>query len=143
MIRMVLCRKATKLTTVALALLLFTPFSRAFAKVRPGDFITPQNAQLVDELVPPGVYYKVQHGMTMQIVPAERVDWPPPYKDATEKYSPQVRLTPDHRSLVGYVAGQPFPLMDPNDPDVATKIMWNYFFRPISTDDFDLRFFDA
>jgi uncharacterized protein DUF1329 len=34
-------------------------------------------------------------------------------------------------------------LLDPNDPDVATKIMWNYFFRPISTDDFDLRYDDA
>ncbi len=79
----------------------------------------------------------------MKIVPTERIDWPPPYKEATEKYSSQVRLSPDHRSLVGYVAGQPFPLLDPNDPDVATKIMWNYFFRPVSTDDYDLRFFDC
>ena len=39
----------------------------------------------------PGVYYKVIHGMEMKIVPTERVDWPPPYKDATEKYSAQVR----------------------------------------------------
>ena len=79
----------------------------------------------------------------MDIVPTERVDWPPPYKDATEKYSSQVRLTDDHRSLVGYVAGQPFPLIDTNDPQVGTKIMWNNVFRPISTDDYDLRFFDC
>ncbi len=77
----------------------------------------------------------------MKIVPTERIDWPPPYKEATEKYASQVRLTTDRRSLVGYVAGQPFPLLVPNDPDVATKIMWNYFFRPVSTDDYDLRFF--
>ena len=79
----------------------------------------------------------------MKIVPTERIDWPPPYKEATEKYASQVRLTTDRRSLVGYVAGQPFPLLDPNDPEVATKIMWNYFFRPVSTDDYDLRFFDC
>ena len=60
-----------------------------------------------------------------------RVDWPPPYKDATEKYSSQVQLSKDHRSLIGYVAGQPFPLIDANDPDVATKIVWNNVFRPI------------
>ena len=78
----------------------------------------------------------------MKIVPTERIDWPP-YKEATEKYASQVRLTTDRRSLVGYVAGQPFPLLDPNDPDIATKIMWNYFFRPVSTDDYDLRFFDC
>jgi hypothetical protein len=81
--------------------------------------------------------------MSMQIVPAERCDWPPPYKDATEKYSAQVRLTDDHRSLIGYVAGQPFPLLDPNDPTVATKIVWNNVFRPITTDDYDLRFYDC
>ena len=54
-----------------------------------------------------------------------------------------MRLSPDHRSLVGYVAGQPFPLLDLNDPDIATKIMWNSSFRPITTDDSDLRFFEC
>ena len=64
----------------------------ADAQVKPGDFITPQNAAKVKDLVSPGVYYKVAHGMSMKIVPTERVDWPPPYQDATEKYSAQVRL---------------------------------------------------
>jgi len=77
------------------------------------------------------VYYMVQHGMQMNIVPTQRVDWPPPYMDATEKYSSQVRLTMDHRSMVGYVAGQPFPLIDANDPFVANKVIWNNVFRPI------------
>jgi hypothetical protein len=45
--------------------------------------------------------------------------------------------------LVGYVAGQPFPLIDANDSDVAVKVMWNNVFRPITTDDYDLRFFDC
>src|SRR5260370_32450495 len=81
--------------------------------------------------------------MSMKIVPTERVDWPPPYKDATEKYSAQVRLSQDKRSLVGYVAGQPFPLIDANDPDVANKVTWNNVFRPIQSDDYDLRFFDC
>jgi Protein of unknown function (DUF1329) len=115
----------------------------AAAQVKPGDYITNQNAYKVKDLVSPGVYWRVQSGMSMKIVPTERIDWPPPYKEATEKYSPQVRLSTTRRSLVGYVAGQPFPLLDPNDPDIATKIMWNYFFRPISTDDYDLRFFDC
>jgi Protein of unknown function (DUF1329) len=113
------------------------------AQVKPGDFITPANAEKVRDVVGPGVFYKVQNGMTMKIVPTERVDWPPPYMDATEKYSAQVRLTPDHKSLVGYVAGQPFPLIDVNDPQVATKIIWNNVFRPITTDDYDLRFYDC
>ncbi|MHB8384468.1 MAG: DUF1329 domain-containing protein, partial [Candidatus Binataceae bacterium] len=68
------------------------------ATIKPGDVITPQNATSVKDLVSPGVYYMVQHGMRMDIVPTARIDWPPPYKDATEKYSSQVRLTTDHRS---------------------------------------------
>ena len=115
----------------------------ANATVKPGEVITPTNAAQVRDLVSPGVYYAVVHGMRMNIIPSERVDWPPPYKDATEKYSQQVRLTNDHRSIVGYVAGQPFPLIDANDPDVATKIVWNNVFRPIQSDDYDLRYFDC
>ena len=45
--------------------------------------------------------------------------------------------------VIGYVAGQPFPLIDANDPDAATKIVWNNVFRPITSDDYDLRYFDC
>ncbi len=128
----------------ALSLFAFGMLSgNSYAQVKPGDVITPENSYKVKDLVSPGVLYKVERGMTMHITPTERVDWPPPYKDATEKYSAQVRLSADHRSLIGYVAGQPFPLVDANDPYVAQKIIWNNVFRPITTDDYDLRFYDC
>src|SRR6202167_2252222 len=127
--------------TLAIGLCLVV--ASANATVKPGDVIAPSNAAEVKDLVSPGVYYAVTHGMRMKIVAPERVDWPPPYRDATEKYSQQVRLTNDHRSMVGYIAGQPFPLIDPKDPYVATKIIWNNVFRPISSDDYDLRFYDC
>jgi hypothetical protein len=93
--------------------------------------------------VSPGAFEAVSKGMEMNIVAPSRVDWPPPYQDATEKYSGQVRLGADNRDLLGYVAGQPFPILDPNDPTVATKIMWNQYFKPIASDDYDLRFFEC
>jgi uncharacterized protein DUF1329 len=130
----------------AAALTLFTlgmTTTSGWTQVKPGDLVGGDNAAKVKELVSPGVFYKVQQGMQMKITPAERVDWPPPYKDATEKYSSQVRLSNDHRSVVGYVAGQPFPLIDANDPYVANKVMWNNVFRPITTDDYDLRYYDC
>src|SRR5260370_15216144 len=126
---------------VALTFIAIAAIARA--EVAPGDLITPTNAAKVKDLVSPGVYYKVQNGMSMKIVPSGQIDWPPPYKEATEKYSAQVRLSRDNRSLVGYVAGQPFPLIDTNDPQTATKIMWNNVFRPVTTDDYDLRFYDC
>jgi hypothetical protein len=76
--------------------------------------------------------------MVLNIVPSKKLDWPPPYKAATEKYSSQVQLTREGR-LGNYVAGQPFPLLDPNDPQVATKIMWNFSFKPLYSDDVDIR----
>ena len=108
------------------------------ASVKPGDLITPDNAALVTDLVSPGNFYLVRQGMRMKIVPSERLEWPPPYKSATEKYASQVSLN-DKGELQNYVAGQPFPLLDPNDPQVATKVMWNFSFRPQYTDDADVR----
>ena len=133
-------------TTLILATVLLTIASwpsAGNAEVKPGEMVTADTASKVNGLVSPGIYLRVQGGMQLKIVPTQRVDWPPPYKDATEKYSAQVRLSQDHRSVVGYVAGQPFPLIDPNDPDVGVKIAWNNVFRPITTDDYDLRFFDC
>ncbi len=127
----------------ALFLAALTLCPGAQAGVKPGVVISAQNADKVEDQVSPGVFYMVRHDMRMKIIATERVDWPPPYKEATEKYSAQVQLAPDHRSMIGYVAGQPFPLIDVNDPLVATKLIWNNVFRPISSDDYDLRFYDC
>jgi len=131
------------LSAIAVVFALTLSFIPANAQVKTGDVITASNAEKVRTLVSPGTFIAVSRGMQINIVAPSRVDWPPPFQDATEKYSGQVRLAPDHRDLLGYVAGQPFPILDPNDPDVASKIMWNQYFKPISTDDFDLRFFEC
>src|SRR5260370_19469683 len=125
----------------ALAILLMSSIVTATtttfaAPVKPGDLITPENASLVADLVSPGNFILVCQGMRMKIVPTQRLEWPPPFKTATEKYSPQVRVN-DRGELQNYVAGLPFPLLDPNDPEVATKVMWNFSYRPQFTDDFD------
>ena len=45
--------------------------------------------------------------------------------------------------LSNCVAGLPFPLLDPNDPQVATEVMWNFNFRPQYTDDADIRYVEV
>ncbi|HYA34012.1 MAG TPA: DUF1329 domain-containing protein, partial [Candidatus Binataceae bacterium] len=131
-------------SAVAIVLVLGATFvSAARAQVKPGDIIGPDNAEKVKDLVSPGQYPRIMNGMTLKIVPTHRIEWPPPYQEATEKYSAQVRLSADHRSLVGYVAGEPFPTVDVNDPDAGPKVMWNEMFRPISSDDYDLRYYDC
>jgi hypothetical protein len=122
---------------IAMSLLL-TPIPATAASVKPGDLITPENAAAVDGLVSPGNLVLVRQGMRLKIVAPQRLEWPPPYKTATEKYSPQVRLN-DKGELENYVAGQPFPIIDPNDQQAATKVMWNFSYRPQYTDDVDIR----
>jgi len=112
------------------------------APVKPGDVITPDNAAQVADLVSPGNLILVRQGMRIQIVSAGRLEWPPPYKAATEKYAAQVRLD-EKAELQNYVAGLPFPLLDPNDPQAAAKVMWNFSFRPQYTDDIDVRGVEA
>jgi len=127
---------------LAFAIAVVTAAGPARAQVKPGDVITPDNASQVVGLVSPGNFILVRQGMKMKITPTTHLDWPPPYKEATERYSPQVSLGSDGE-LKGYVAGLPFPLVDANDPDAATKIMWNFQFRPLHTDDLDSRGVEA
>lgn len=108
------------------------------AQVNPGDLVTKDNASKVATLLSPGNYILVKQGMQMKIVASQRLDWPPPYKAATEKYSAQVALG-SNGELKNYIAGQPFPLVDANDPQAAVKVMWNFSYRPLYTDDVDLR----
>jgi hypothetical protein len=103
--------------------------SSVIAEVTPGDLITHEKAAIVANLVSPGNYVLVEQGMRLKIVPTGQLDWPPPYKAATEKYSSQVTLNAKGE-LQKYVAGLPFPFVDLNDPQAATKIVWNYSYGP-------------
>ena len=125
---------------LALAALAAAPMR---ADVNPGDVINKDNKDKVADLVSPGVMWCIDHGMTMKIVPYQKIDWNPAYKEATEKYSGQVKLSADGRTIENHVGGLPFPNIDPNDPNVALKIMFNYEYKPFVTDDQDLRNFDA
>ena len=134
---MTLNRFAT-VAAFALTIAVVSPAIPSSAQVKPGDIIAPANASMVEGLVSPGNLILVKQGMSMKIVPTGHLDWPPPYKAATEQYSPQVSLS-SNGDLRNYVAGLPFPLVDANDPDAAIKIMWNFTFRPLYTDDLDER----
>src|SRR6202011_5413232 len=84
---------ARALGAFSIALILVAaPLARAEVKV--GDVITAANAEQVRTLVSPGAFIAVAKGMQMNIVAPGRIDWPPPYQNATEKYAGQVQLAP-------------------------------------------------
>ncbi|MGH7858752.1 MAG: DUF1329 domain-containing protein, partial [Candidatus Binatia bacterium] len=120
------------------------PAPAVAAAPQPGEIITKKDAERVRDLVSPGVLWLVSRGMDMKIIPYEKTPDPPAYREATEKYSSQVRLLPsgvlDENS---YVAGRPFPIIDENDPQAAVKIMYNFERGRYFTDDLAARYFDA
>jgi len=135
-------RKIADLAVLALAVVAVTT-GVARADVSPGDKINADNVDKLKGLVSPGMEWCVKRGWPITVTEPKRIDWPQAYKEATEKYSPQVKLTPDGLDVQNYVAGLPFPNIDPNDPQVALKIMWNYSYNFLTTDDVDSRNFDA
>ena len=114
----------------------------AGAQVKPGDVITPDNASKVEGLVSPGNFTLVKQGMMMKIVPTGISTGRRPTKTPPSDIRRRSRSAPDGE-LKSYVAGLPFPLVDANDPNAATKIMWNFQFRPLHTDDLDSRGIEA
>jgi hypothetical protein len=131
----------TRTRSVAVIVLLTAATLRA--DVQPGDTVGPENATVAADLVSPGILWCLQNGLRMKIIAPRKIEWGRAYREATEHYAGQVQLAPDGRSIVGHVAGLPFPTIDPNDPNVALKIMFNYEYKPFVTDDLDLRNFDA
>src|SRR2546422_6359981 len=92
------------------------------ADVAIGDRITEANIDKVKDLISPGMEWCIRHGFPMTIGATKAVQWPRAYKEATEKYPAQVKLSPDGRTMQNYVAGQPFPNPDPEDPHFVIQV---------------------
>lgn len=116
---------------------LFLLSSPTLADLSPGEIITKDNMDKIKSLVTPSIEWVLRRGARIEIGAYQPVGWPRRYKEATEKYAGQVRLSADGLRIENHVAGMPFPQVDPNDPQAAVKIMWNYEYRPYpGTDDF-------
>ena len=125
---------------VALALVPALFANSARAQVKPGDVITKDNAAQVQDLVSPG-----------NLHPGPARDADPRHRDRQARMAAALQDRQREIFLAGLAharrrdqratsPGMPFPLLDPNDPQVAIKVMWNFSFRPLYTDDADLRF---
>jgi len=101
-----------------------------WADVRPEDTITKDNSAQAQELLTPATRWMVEQGMPMSIIEPTKIEWPKAYKEATEKYANQVKLSADGKELHDYVAGCPFPQIDIHDPLAGSKIMWNFEQKP-------------
>jgi Protein of unknown function (DUF1329) len=117
-----------------IALLVLLSSGVGQTEVKPGDTITKDNIAQAEGLLPPFVRWLVEQGMPIPVIETRKAEWPKAYKEATEKYSGQVKLSADGRSMYNYVAGSPFPKVDLNDPLVGYKLMWNHEHGPYIID---------
>ncbi len=122
--------------------LLLVSAGPAMADVEPGDLITKHNVEKVDGLISPGVKWAISNGMELDIVPYQRIRLPRAFQEATEQYSDQAEIN-EHNELVNWVAGWPFPIIDPSDPQAAAKIMYNRERTHYFSDDLNLHLVDA
>ena len=60
---------------------------------KPGDTVTKANMAQAKDVLTPTSEWMLNQGMVMKVGPYRRYEWPKAYKDATEKYSGQVKLS--------------------------------------------------
>ncbi len=130
---------------VCLAVTLVLAASSAFAQedVKPGapsfkegDVISLDKIEQIKPFLPPEFWdnrdFFFYEGMQLEVGPSY-VDYSPAdvYKQATTKFSGDVKLGPES-SLVGYTAGQPFPVEKidcKGDPQAGAKVAWDFVLR--------------
>ncbi|HZO80653.1 MAG TPA: DUF1329 domain-containing protein [Candidatus Binataceae bacterium] len=107
--------------------------------IPPGTRITMDNWRKYKEFMPPGMvamfegkyFWKMPSDVVMEIGPTVDHPLPPSYREATEKYSGQVRIVTlpnGGMNIENYVAGMPFP--NPQEPHKGWKILVDEWFPP-------------
>jgi len=123
-------RKTAWLCSLLAAALVITAAGPGWADIKPGDIITKDNMAEAEEYLIPLTRWMLNVGMPMEIIETRHWEWPKKFKEATEKYAGQVKISEDGRDIYNYVSGAPFPEIDINDPLAGFKIMWNVQQKP-------------
>jgi Protein of unknown function (DUF1329) len=107
------------------------------AGATPGTLIEAGNLGSYAAILPAAAQLAIERGLTIKVLPTERLDWAAAFTAATEKYSGQDRF--DKNGIItNYIAGMPFPRFSADDPKAAEKIAYNWHMGPFMPDDFSL-----
>jgi hypothetical protein len=106
----------------------FRPYAEAQLPVgglAPGTQIAQDSWKAAQLYLPPEILDRVKAG-ELSFTVQETTDLPvsEPYIEATKRYAEQVKIGADGE-LEGYIAGLPFPVLDPADPQAGMKAAWN------------------
>ncbi len=126
-----------KLITVvflALAVLMLSMVSVFAKEPNPGLLITKNNVDEYKEYLPSFTVDVIKkYNYTISVKAPVHHPLSDKYKEFTDKYSKDVKLDSKGK-LVNYVAGLPFPNIDPSDPNAGLKVAWNYTYHNLGDD---------
>jgi hypothetical protein len=99
------------------------------AGITPGMTINKDNVQIAEKVLPPEVLRVIQAG-DFDITVQETSDFPlfEPYIQASVEHAGTAQLGADGQ-VTGYIAGQPFPIIDSSDPQAGLRAAWNFRYR--------------
>jgi len=136
---MVACR-AVLMTASVLLLAAAAPAADApdASRLQPGITLSQQNWQLAEGLLPPEIlnhYKKGEYENRILSWPNGLIHWEKEFEDATKANAGKFGLSPAGTILEAasgkqppFIYGLPFPDIDPKDPQVAAKILWNPYY---------------
>ena len=118
----------------------FFPYREGFPSlenIRPGLQVNSENADMVEGALPPELMPYLELG-DFSFTVQQTTDFPTrqAFIDATLAHHRGVVVGRDE--LQNYVAGRPFPTLDPHDPQAGLKAIWNFRYRD-SGDDTQIR----
>jgi hypothetical protein len=106
-----------------------------------GTRITIQNWQNYQKFMSLGLrslmsqkyFWKVPAEAVLEVAPTVKIGLPRKYREDTEKYHNQTKLVQkgEGYTVSGYVAGMPFPDIDPKDPTAGVKLIYDNYYNYI------------
>jgi hypothetical protein len=126
------------LVALAAALLLALTARPAGAELKAGEILGPENWEQARGLLPDEFLEAYKRGDFRHPIgefPIERIGDDPVFRAALDANRGRYALNPQGSIIDAqtgqppdYVYGWPFPDIDPNDPQAAMKIVWNYYY---------------
>lgn len=107
-------------------------------EVKPGDVIDSSNIEQYKDYFPMFMQRYIKDGwgfekpVVIKVKEWDGVNWTKGYTEASKANLKTCKLTADGL-LEGY-SGQGCPFMEPKEPHIATKIMWNQFYKNFPDD---------
>lgn len=83
----------------------------------------------IASLIPESVRLLVRdYALTLPLARIQPFRVDPLYNQVTDRYSPSVEYDPESKNLRNYIAGVPFPKIEPADQYAGVKVVWNNFY---------------